>query len=840
MSDATAFPIVGIGCSAGGLEALEAFLSHVPVDCQAAFVIVQHLDAKHKSHLPTLLQRITQMQVNEITDQIQLQPRNVYVIPPAKILSIQQRKLVLMPKQTAEILTIDYFFCALAEDQKSDSIAIVLSGMGSDGVVGLQAIKKQGGLCLVQEPSSAQSPNMPHSAIEAGLADYIAPPAELAELIMSQPVLPITANQTEPELPVGHELDRFMALLYQHTGHDFKHYKTAMVLRRLERRMALHQFTQLDDYYAYIESTPEELDFIFGELLIGVTQFFRDPNVWEYITLKLIPMLLEAHPAGIDLRAWVPACSTGEEAYTLAICFKDALETLQPRVKFNLRIYATDLDDEAITKARAGFYPKSIEKNIAPARLQRYFLAKEGGYQIKSEIREMLTFAQHNIITDPAFTKMDIITCRNLLIYFDGKLQAKLLPLLHFSLNQGGILLLGNSEGVGGYSNLFAAIEKNMRVYRRLVPTGELLLPNFDFKLNNKVKETVEHTVDLQSIEYLTDQLIQQNYAPAAVLVNNFGDIVYISGRIGKYLEPAAGKASMNIYSMARPGLREALVGMVDRALKQAIPIILHDLNLSAFGQKYRISVTLQATNDVNAMEGKVLVVFQDLPELNGIDDYVGKDGSDKEKQLAQKLLHNRTALQLMHSEMQTSLNQFKTTNMTLQATNDELQAINEELTISKEESQSLNEEMQIVNAELQTTVDELSWTRNDMINLLDSTELATVFLDGDLKIRRFTKHATELYKLIPRDVGRLFSDIVSELDYTLLEEDVIDVLKNKKFKEVQVPLFSGGCYRVRIMPYKTINNVIDGVVITFVNISEIINLENEVQALKASLGHAE
>lgn len=826
---AASFPIIGIGCSAGGLEALEKFLSHVPAASGMAFVIVQHLAPEHVSALPELLQHHTLMPVVEITDGMVVRPNCVYTIPPAKDLTLLHGMLYLLEPNAPRglRLPIDFFLRTLAEDCKERAVAVILSGMGSDGVFGLRAIKANGGLTLAQDPASAQADSMPRCAIKAGVTDIVAPPEALPGRIAEtlHHVAP-SPPEAPPPADVLTALDKIIILLRERSGNDFSLYKSNTLHRRIERRMAVHQIASMDGYVKFLRGNPHELDLLFKELLIGVTNFFRDPDVWESLRSE-ISALLARHPEGKALRAWVSACSTGEEAYSLAIVFKEALEALKPEARFTLQIYATDLDQDAIDVARKGLYPANIAADVSPERLAQHFVAEEsGGYRIAKDLREMVVFAPQNIVSDPPFTKLDILTCRNLLIYFGAQLQKKLLPLFYYALNQGGLLLLGSAETAGNYSNLFASINNKARLYQRLDQTlsvNELEFPGTMTRAPLNDFAPSEHP---ENLGHLIDQFIQQTWAPAAVLVNDEGDILYISGRTGKYLEPAAGKTNINIHAMAREGLREALTGVIRKALTESAQILLKGLRVGTNGGTQIVNVVVQAIDKPEALRGKVIIVFKDVPTPPVRRRSGKKIESETHAALQQELQQVREALQVTHEEMQTSVEELKSSNEELQSTNEELQSTNEELTTSKEELQSLNEELQTVNAELQSKVDDLTWVRNDMTNLLNSTEIATVFLDNEMRLRRFTTFATKLFKLIPGDVGRPLSHVVTDLDYPQLKDDALEVLRSLVFQEKEVTTHDDRWYRVRIMPYRTQDNVINGVVITFTDITKIKQLE--------------
>ncbi len=819
--------IVGIGCSAGGLEAVESFLCHVPADSGLAFVIVQHLNPQHSSALPELLQKRTAMQVVEAADNMPVQANRVYVIPPNRDLSVRDGKLHLVaPAESHGLrLPIDFFLRSLAQDRKDRAIGIVLSGMGSDGVFGLRAIKDQAGLTLAQEPTSARAASMPRSAIEAGVVDIVAATEALPEQILQY----LRHRSVEQAGGPARMQDSFtylgeiVELLRKRSGNDFSLYKTNTLHRRIDRRMAVHRMLSVNDYLAYLGNNPEELDLLFKELLIGVTSFFRDPEVWDYLRNEALPQLLTQYPAGKKLRAWVAACSTGEEAYTLAMVFQEVLEQQTPDGRFSLQIYATDLDGDAIDQARKGEYPDNIVADVSPQRLARFFEPIEGGgYRIRNDIREMVVFAPQNVVSDPPFTKLDILSCRNLLIYLDARLQKTLLPLFHYALNPDGILVLGVAETVGNNAALFESLDNQAHMFRRRNEPRSVMGLSFPGQSTfaEAAGSDLPNNVIMDNLAQLTDQLIQQNYAPAAVLVNAEGDILYISGRTGKYLEPAAGKTNMNLYAMAREGLRQALVGVIFRALKDPqLPILLPAVKIDNNGEALIIDLTIQAIEKPDLLRGRVLVVFRETGSPG--ERFNTHDSSIPETQdiLMQELQQTREALQTTHEEMQTQVEELK-------SSNEELQSTNEELTTSKEELQSLNEELQTLNGELQSKVDDLTWARNDMNNLLNSTEIATVFLDSEMQVRRFTTHATRLFKLIQGDVGRPLTDVATDLEYPQLIDDAQAVQRTLVFQEKAVTTQDNRWYRVRIMPYRTQENLIDGVVMTFIDITEIKQLE--------------
>jgi two-component system CheB/CheR fusion protein len=831
------FPVVGIGASAGGLEALEQFLSRVPKNSGMAFVIVQHLDPTRKGIMPELLQRTTSMKVIQVKDRTKVEADRVYVIPPNKDMSILHGVLHLLEPASPRglRLPIDFFLRSLAQDQQEHSIGVILSGMGSDGTLGLRAIKEKAGVVLVQDPATAKFDGMPRSAIDSGLADIVAPVDELPARILAYLKRTPLVHTSELALEEKTEsaLEKAIILLRAHTGHDFSLYKKNTFYRRIERRMGIHQIDKIAAYIRYLQENSQELDLLFKELLIGVTSFFRDGSAWEQLRESVIPELLSSRMDGHALRAWVPGCSTGEEAYSLAIVFKESMDALKPPKRFKVNIFATDLDKDAIDKGRQGVYPANISADVSPARLKRFFAKVEYGYRVGTEIREMVVFAPQSLILDPPFTKLDILSCRNLLIYLDSEMQKKLMPLFHYSLNPGGILFLGSAETVGRFTNLFASLGGKTRFYRRIesaTPAGPIEFPPAFAPPLPGGTETRPETKIPSSLQSLADQLVLDLYSLPAVLVNDKGDVLYVSGRTGKYLEPAAGKANWNIFVMARAGLRYELTSAFEKVLRQEGAVALKGLRIEKSGGDHFVNITLHRLENPEPLRGLVMIVFADVAapletKVRGRS-RKGSARSARLTELEQKHQQVCIELQTTREEMQSSQEELRSTNEEMQSTNEELQSTNEELMTSKEEMQSLNEELQTVNAELQVRVDELSRSNNDMKNLLNSTDIATLFLDGDLKVRRFTTQATKIIKLIAGDVGRPITDLASDLLYPELTADAQEVLRKLGFVEKPVNARDGRWFTVRIMPYRTLDDRIDGVVITFADITTAKRLE--------------
>ena len=853
---ATGFPIVGIGASAGGLAAFEAFFSGMPADTDPgmAFVLVQHLAPDHKSILSDLIRRYTRMQVFEVEDGMVVHPNCAYIIPPGRDMAFLNGTLQLLEPAAprGQRLPIDFFFRSLAQDQRERAIGVVLSGTGSDGTQGVRAIKGEGGMVMVQNPESTEFDGMPRSAIATGLVDYELPPAEMpAQLIayavhafgkFHQPAI-VQTPRTESALK------KIFILLRAQTSHDFSQYKPSTIRRRIERRMAVHQIDALEGYVKYLQQTPAEVEALFRDLLIGVTNFFRDPAAFQMIEEQLIPKLFEGKRAGDVVRVWSAGCSTGEEAYSLAILLQERMETLKQ--SYTVQVFATDIDSRAIATARAGLYPASIAADVSPARLARFFTLEPGGsaYRIHKGIRDMLVFSEQDVIKDPPFSKLDLLSCRNLLIYMGAELQKKLIPLLHYALNPGGILFLGTSETVGEFVDLFATLDRKSKLYQRKedlhgaqraavgrfpppVTAMGAALPRTTGKTALPVKLPLRE---------LTEQALLRQVAPAGALVNGQGDILYLHGRTGMYLEPAAGEADIsNILKMAREGLRRALAMALHKAVGTKEIARHPGLRVKTNGDFTTVNLTVGPVPSGPAATEEAalyLVLLEEAPPADpelaqqaALQASVGAHGPDKDTDvhltaLKQELQTKDEYLQSTIEELETSAEELKSSNEEMQSVNEELQSTNEELETSKEELQSVNEELATVNAELQTKVVDLSRANNDMNNLLAGTGIGTVFVDHQLRILRFTPAAGAIINLILSDVGRPVGHIVSNLvGYDRLVADAQAVLDTLVSKEVEVQTRDGKWYTMRIQPYRTLDNVIEGAVISFVDITEMVS----------------
>ena len=844
-----AFPIVGIGASAGGLAAFEAFFSGMPAvaDPNMAFVFVQHLAPDHKSLLTELIRRFTRMEVFEVEDGMEVRPNCAYIIPPNCDMALINGTLQLLipAAPRGHRLPIDFFFRSLAESQRELAIGIVLSGTGSDGTLGVRAIKSEGGMVMAQSPTTTEFDGMPQSAISTGLVDYeLAPAAMPAQLIAyaSHAVGRLHHFASHPEPTVDRSIQKVFLLLRAQTGHDFSQYKPSTIHRRIDRRMAIHQIDTLQGYVKYIQETPDEVEALFRDLLIGVTRFFRDPEAFRVLEEEVIPKLFADAPVDRAIRVWSTGCSTGEEAYSLAILLQEFME--EHKQNRPVQVFATDIDRQAIATARSGLYPASIAADLTPERLARFFtvVPDGGGYRIHRAIRDMLVFSEQDVIKDPPFSKLDLISCRNLLIYLEAALQRRLIALFHYALNPGGCLFLGTSEGVSENGEWFAVLNRQAKLYQRMedrLALQRLALGPFPAAtrlLNPPLPQGASQlpAPRKQPLRDLTEQALLEQVAPAAALINGQGDILYLHGRTGMFLEPTPGESTgNNILRMAREGLRPGLTSTLHKAIDTREPARCPGLRVKTNGNFTTVNLTVRPVAGGHAPAAEPPLYLVVLEETVGTEP-VSQDklaenwdlASDAEAYittLRQELQAKDEYLQATHEELETSNEELKSSNEEMQSVNEELQSANEELETSKEEMQSVNEELATVNTELQTKVLELSRANNDMNNLLAGTGIGSVFVDHHLRILRFTPAASAIINLIGSDVGRPVGHLVSNLvGYNQLVADAQAVLNTLVTKEVDVLTHEDKSYRMRIQPYRTLDNVIEGVVLTFVDITEL------------------
>lgn len=843
-----AFPVVGVGASAGGLDAFTKLLKNLPADTGMAFVLVQHLDPKHVSLLPELLARASPMPVAEIADGTKIAPNHVYVMPPNYSLAMLHGVLHLMPRpdEYGKHLPIDDFLSSLAEDRHSNAIGIILSGTASDGTLGMKAIKFAGGITFAQSEDSAEYDGMPHSAIAAGHVDFVLTPEEIGKelvRIARHPYLRPEETGAKGEFVSegGDNLNKIFVLLRSRTGNDFTYYKHSTIRRRIKRRMVLHQLEKMEDYVKYLQKQPGELDTLFQDILINVTSFFRDPETFEALKQEVFPALLEKYSAEQPLRIWVPGCATGEEVYSVAIAL---LEFLGERAgNIPIQIFASDIDDKAIDKARQGIYPENIRDDITPGRLQRFFTKTPGGYQISKTIRDMCVFAIQNVIKDPPFSRLDLICCRNLMIYLGAVLQKKVLHTFHYALRPGRFLMLGTSETIGSFADLFATLDKKSKIYtKKSVST----LPGYDFSTlphavtlpaaDQTAPERAPSALDLQ---HEAERLILTTYGPPGVIINQDMQILHFRGQTGPYIEPSPGSASLNLLKMARQDLLMELRTVVHQAIKERNKTRKEGVRIRNDGGYRMVNLQVLPLSSEESAEPHYLVLFEPGSEAiaTAHPDAATPDTPDavalRIQTLEHELLSSREYMQAIIEEQEATNEELQSANEEIQSANEELQSTNEELETAKEELQSTNEELATINEEHENRNQQLMSSNNDLANLLASVELAIVILSDDLCIRRFTPCAKTLLNLIDADVGRPIGNIRPNVSIPDLETRVREVIATISSQSVEVQDRDGRCFTLSIRPYKTLDNRIEGVVMSFINIDSTKEAERLHQMLR-------
>jgi two-component system CheB/CheR fusion protein len=836
-------PVVGMGASAGGLSALEGLLPAIPTGSGLAFVIVQHLDPDHESSLASLLRRLAPIPVSLIHNETPVEPNNLYVIPPNASLTLIEDRLHLAPpvEHRGQRTPIDGFFLSLAEARGEKAAGIILSGSGSDGTLGLRAIKEHGGLTIAQE--GAEYDGMMRSAVRSGMVDFVLPlekiPAKLADYFHH---LDGHRQRAESREAADH-LTQICALLRTRTGHDFSGYKDKTVGRRVQRRM---QVLQIDTVPAFIErlrKEPAEVDTLLQDLLIGVTNFFRDPQAFAALEEKVIPQLFEGKGSDDTVRVWVPGCSTGEEAYSIAILLREHMPKGSGAPK--LQIFASDIDEPALAVARIGRYPATIARDIPPNRLERYFVREDGTYRIASDLRELCLFSAHNLLRDAPFSKLDLVSCRNLLIYLTPELQNRLIPLFHYALNEGGYLFLGSSENLTRHTRLFSTLDKPHRIFRRRTQI-ERRLPEFPLTapegLRRRAPQVPRAPTDQEPLQALAERQLLDRYSPAYVIINAEGDVLHGSARTGKYLELSAGVPKIDIFSMARQGLRPDLRAGVHKAITSGQVVMQKNALVGTNGGRQLIDLVIQPLRTSAAHDPLYLVVFQDIGGIkNGQEAEASNDDDELEnanmRQIEMELRATKERLQTTTEELESANEELKSGNEELSSMNEELQSANEELETSKEELQSINEELQTVNAELNARVEELSRANSDIANLLESTQIATVFLDRNLNVKNFTPAAKDVFRLVESDTGRPITHVRARIRADTVQEDAERVMRTLATIERQIESTdSGARYVMRMMPYRTVDNVIAGVVITFVDVTKMSAAEARINELTRDL----
>jgi two-component system, chemotaxis family, CheB/CheR fusion protein len=838
-------PIVGIGASAGGIAALQKFFPGVAPDSGLAYVVIQHLDAEHRSELASIIQRSAELESEVVKDETAIEANRIYVIPPGSSMTVKDCRLHLTKMQDtrSKRTPIDDFLISLAEDQGENAAGVILSGTGSDGTMGLRAVKEQGGLTLAQE--SAEYDGMMRSAVQTGLVDIVLPAEDMAAKLVDyfKHVTGVRDEKNQSALrgDTADQLSRITALLRTRTGHDFSGYKDNTIQRRIQRRMQVLQIDDAAAFYERLREDPQQVDLLFQDLLIGVTSFFRDPQAFEHLERSIIPKLFEHRKPDETIRIWAPGCATGEEAYSVAMLLRE--NSPKGAAAPKLQVFATDIDERSLAVARAGRYPAAIAQDVSPKRLRKFFSREDGTYRISSELREMVLFSAHNLLRDPPFSRLDLITCRNLLIYMGAELQEKIIPIFHYALRDNGYLFLGSSENVTRHSRLFSTIDKSNRIFQKRSGSGSKL-PEFPLSASAKVVSRHPHRprVPMGGLQDSAERLLLDRYSPAYVVIDAAGEVLHLSASTGKYLELAAGVPDHNIFSMARRGLRMDLRAAVHKAVSTGQGSVQSDISIGTNGGRQTISLFVQPIPRQDASDPVFMVVFKDVggikPEgetepIHTTDDVE----SANVRQLEKELRETRERLQITTEELESSNEELKSSNEELSSINEELQSSNEELETSKEELQSINEELQTVNAELNMRVDELSRANNDIANLLESTQIATIFLDRDLCIKSFTPAARDLFRLVESDVGRPLAHVRPRFAADGLQRDMEQVLRRLGTIERKVESAeSDARYVMRVLPYRTVEDVIAGVVVTFVDVTRISLAEERIGTLTHSL----
>ena len=839
-----------MGASAGGLEAFQKFFGQMPPDSGMAFVLVQHLDPHHATLMPELLGKTTRMNVEQVRDETPVQPDHVYVIPPNATLTIEGGVLrVRTPPESRPRMPIDSLFHSLAEDQGERAICILMSGSGTDGTLGLRSVKEHGGMAMAQSPDSAKHDSILRSAIATGLVDHVLRPEEMpARLVEYASHLRWLHEENARKSlfqDAGDQLARICALLRRKTGHDFSRYKPATLVRRIQRRMQVQQIASLPDYVERLRHDAKEGEQLFRELLIGVTHFFRDPAAFAVLEREAIRNIVgQAGPDGA-VRVWAPGCATGEEAYSIAILLRE--ELLRRQLGTRVQIFAGDIDEEALEFARQGRYPEGIAEHVTPERLQRFFAKRDHSYQVVKEVRELCIFSSHNVIRDPPFSRVDLVCCRNLLIYLEADLQSHVTNIFHYALRPGGYLFLGPSESISGPSGLFRVVDKKHRLFTRseTLQMPALALPVLERSAaSRRARDWTARVAVSEQHETVSalERILLDHYAPAWVIVNAQGESVYFSPRTGRFLEPAVGAPSLDLIGMARKGLRLDLRTAIHKAVKTGETVVRERVAVesSDSGDVQLINLVVRPLHELGSEHPLHLVVFQEIgqpkPRDQALRDGDGPDPGDQVvQQLESELRSTKEHLQATVEEVETSNEELKSSNEELLSTNEELQSANEELQTSKEELQSLNEELETINHELNQKVEELDSVNSDLQNLLQSTQIPTLFLDNELRIKLFTDATTDVFRLIETDLGRPITDITRRFEADIVA-DLNEVLRTLVVTERQVSLADDSAtYLMRVLPYRRLGNVIDGLVLTFLDVTPL-NRALEQQARLVSI----
>lgn len=820
---------VGIGASAGGLEALEVFFRNMPVDTGMAFVVVQHLSPDYKSLMGELLSRYTTMKIYRAEDGIKVLPNSVYLIPPKMNMTIFHGKLFLTAQDFNRGLNlpIDIFLRSLAQDKGKNAVAIILSGTGSDGTLGIRSVKEEGGMVMVQDDQSAKFDGMPRSSIATGLVDYILPPEKMPEELVKYIKHPYIKRAGKIENIISKDEDiltKILKILRDKVGVDFTYYKPATILRRLEKRISINQINKIENYISFLEQSSSEARILYKELLIGVTQFFRDQEAFRILEEKVIPGIFEGKKPGDTVRIWSVGCSTGEEAYSLAILLREYMDAKQ--LNNDVKVFATDIDSESIEYASSGVYPESIVSDVTPDRLRNGFTKRENSYVVSERIRRMVIFASHSVIKDPPFTKIDLIVCRNVLIYLNAEMQKRIMAMFYYALQNSGFLFLGSSETIGELAEGYQPVNSKWKLYR--LKEGFRLPAQYNLhntigslresKSRVKMSEPGVVSESLFRLDGLLDELVS-GFIPPSVLVDSKFELLHVFNDVNKFLIIPAGKANLNILKMVQSEVSVVLSSLLHKVAKDGKPITYRDVKFTDSGRINSVDLGCKILNDPRTKSLVFLVSFildekKEAPAAMVIDDQLTSHFNDRFHELERELKYTKENLQATIEELETS-------NEELQSTNEELIASNEELQSTNEELQSVNEELYTVNSEYQNKIEELTQLTNDINNLLKNTNIGTMFLDKYLRIRRYTPAIVNSINLIDLDLGRPFYHISHNLIIDNLREELENVLDTLSPKEIEVQDRSGKWYILRLLPYRTLDNAVDGIVLTLIDITE-------------------
>ncbi len=835
--------IVGLGASAGGLEALQQFFKHMPPDSGMAFVVIQHLSPDYKSMMVELLSKTTAMPVHRVVDGMPVESNQVYLIPPKTQLTLRHRKLLLgdVDHSKGLVLPIDIFFKSLAEDQGERAIGVVLSGTGSDGTRGIRAIKEAGGMAMVQEESSAKFSGMPGSAIATGLADFILPPEQMPEALLKfcrHPYVKNPPDQPGALIAEENQLDKLLTLLRRETGVDFSFYKPSTILRRIERRMGIAQLITVEEYVRHLDQSPPEVKALYKDLLISVTKFFRDPEAFEVLRKKVIPEIFTQASADQPIRVWVAGCATGEEAYSVAMLCADYLEDSKKNA--DVKIFATDLDKEALDYAGRGVYPESIVVDLPDEKLRRHFLKEGNNYHVQRSIRQMVVFAAHNILSDPPFAKISLVTCRNLLIYLQPVLQQRVLTSFSFALYPKGYLLLGSSETIGDLTGSFETVSLRHKIFCHRGDSKPALSEGVDLaplheRMTRRVTDQLAPLRSTraasrdQAVDRITAKLLRE-HLPACLVIEESGQLAYTYGTPGDFLALPAGQATLNAFDLLPRALALVLSSATHKALKDNKPLSYRDIRIRNRGRIRSINMTVEPFRD-EAGGGMLYLVF--LAEASPPTPIAEGESLDLDNKASQRISELERELQINRENLQATIEELETSNEELQATNEELLAANEELQSANEELQSVNEELYTVNAEYQNKIAELAELNNDMQNLLTSTGIGKLFLDIELRIRKFTQPITEEIDLLPHDIGRSVGDFAHPFLQTI-RRDAETILKTRNTIHQLLKSPSGRWYLLRLVPYRSQQGEMSGVIAALIEVTAL--KESQLAARNAEL----